>query len=222
MKGIKLFIIAIMFSASALAQVGISSGLSALKGFGPNRPWGGFHIGVEVPRDDQASYYLRYTHHFPVRENDSIQLQLEPRDINNVPPGYQYYPIIGSLPSMNYNVFEFGTRYYIGDGYDFGWAGYGGTGFVLTFNRVRSNNAGYDEEVYVLPDYYNYEGTAFSLGFGLNGGIKYSVPPWGTVYFDVNISYILLYQQNTNNLYNSMIQPLTFGFNIGYRKDILW
>lgn len=221
MKGIKL-LFALFIAATSFGQVGISGGLSSLKAFGPNKPWGGFHIGIEVPRDDQASYFFRFTHHFPVKENDSLAISLMPRDINNVPSGMPYYPTIGSLPSMNYNIFEFGTRYYLGSGYDFGWAGYGGTNFVLTFNKVRSNPADYDQEIYYIDDVYNYEGTAFSLGFGLNGGVKYSRPPWGTVYFDISIAYILLYQQNTNSMYNSMIRPLTFGFNLGYRKDILW
>lgn len=221
MRTISLFVL-LFLSGVLNAQVGISGGLSGLKGFGPNKPWGGFHLGVEVPRDDQMSYYVRFTHHFQVKENDSLPIGLTPRDITTLPPGMPYYPSINSLPSMNYNILNFGTRYYLGNSYDFGWGAYGGTDFVLTFNKVRANHAAYDEQYYYVEDYYNYEGSAFSLGFGLGAGVKYSVPPWGTVYLDLGISYILLYQQNTNYMYNSMIRPLTFSMNIGYRKDILW
>jgi hypothetical protein len=222
MNRILSFLIVLLVGNFTFSQVGISAGLSALKGFGPNKPWGGFNLGIEVPRDDQTSYYLRYTHHFSKRDIDSVPVYLAPRDITTIPPGQPLYPTISSIPSMNYNIFQFGTRYYIGSGYDFGWSGYGGTDFVLTFNKVKANHAPYDETLYRIEDYSVYEGSAFSLGFGLHGGVKYSVPPMGTVFFDVSIAYILLYQQNSNFMYNEMIQPLTFGFNLGVRKDILW
>lgn len=221
MKRISLLIV-LLVTFGLKAQVGIFGGGSGLIGFGAPKPWGGFHLGVEVPRDDQMSYYLKYTHHFAVQDNDSLNLSLTPRDYSTLPPGYPLAPNIGSYPTMNYNIICFGTRYYIGSGYDFGWSAYGGTEFLLTFNKVRAKTNPYDEEHYYLEDFYNYEGSAFSLGFGFNAGVKYSVPPWGTIYFDLNLSYILLYNQNSDFMYNGMVQPLTFGASIGYRKDILW
>ena len=221
MRSIVSFLFVMSFSV-AFSQVSVSAGGSTLKGWGPQKAWAGFHVGIEIPRDDASSFYGRYTHLFHNRDVDTTFVSLIPRDPASLPPGSVYSPLISSTASMNYHIINLGTRYYLGDGYDFGWAGYGGSDVVITINKVRMNNEPYDEALYVVDEYSRYDGSAFTLGFGLTGGVKYSRPPLGTFYFDAGLSYLLLYQPNNPYLYSNMINQLTFNFNLGFRKDILW
>ena len=215
-------LIAVCLAFSSSAQVSINAGGSMLAQFSPNKPWGGFHIGFEVPRDDAVSIYGRFTHHFRNFAQDSLDIFLSPRDINSMPPGAPFYPTIGSLPSMNYNIIEGGTRYYLGNGFDYGWAAYGGSNLMLIFNKVKGNHAAYDEVLYVIEETSRYEGSIFSFGFGLGGGVKYSSAMAGTFYFDLNASYLIFNQPSVQNIYGGLHSSLLFSFNLGYRRDILW
>lgn len=222
MKSLILFI-ALILSITVNAQLSISGGGSMLKGFSPDKPYGGFHIGLEIPRDDAVSFYGRYTHHFKQSAKDSIQTYVYAKDWDS--PNPQIFPttmLINSLPSMNYNIFEGGTRYYLGDGFDYGWAGYGGSMMMLIFNKVKVDYAPYNEVNYEIDDNSRMDGSIFSLGFGLGGGVKYSTAISGTFYFDVNIAYMIFAQASTNGIYGDLYNPLIFGFNLGWRKDIMW
>ncbi|GAB5419256.1 MAG: hypothetical protein Crog4KO_33000 [Crocinitomicaceae bacterium] len=218
-----LVLIAIALSGTSFAQVGISAGGDMLVGFGAQRTWGGLHIGLEIPRDDAISIYGRVSHYFAQSGKDSIQTQAIARDVSTNP----YIINVNGVSRMNYTTLEGGTRYYLGDGYDFGWAAYGGTNLMLIFNGVRNRYQGYDEVLYELQDSGAQRGTIFSLGFGLGGGLKYSVEELGTFYFDMSLSYIIFGQASneaaaqqfqTGGLY----RPLLFTFNLGYRRDIAW
>lgn len=215
-------LIVVCLSISVYAQIGISGGGSFLKGFSPGKPYGGFHIGLEVPRDDASSFYGRYSYYFPQKYTDSTLVSLEPRDPNTLPPGSPYLLNVNGLPTMNYHLLQFGTRYYLGDGYDFGWAGYGGTDVMIAINQVKMKLAPYDESLYMQTPETTREGSIFSLGFSLNAGVKYSIPPTGTFYLDAGVGYYLLATASTSNTFGNMYNQLQFMFNLGYRKDILW
>lgn len=216
-----LLVIAILVgSLNAFGQASVSGGGSVLAAFGTKTPWAGLHLGLEVPRDDVSSLYFRYTHHFSAY-GDSIPadyywIYVEPRDPNSILP----IKYIGATPSMNYNILEGGVRYYIGDGYDFGWAGYGGSSLVISFNKIKMTYAPYDQTLYKLAENTRLDGSIFSLSFGLNGGVKYSTATSGTFYFDVSMAYAMLAQPSSNTVYTNMYRPLYFGFNLGYRRDL--
>jgi len=214
-------IMALCFSGAVSAQVGISAGGSMLKGFGQRTPWGGFHVGVEIPRDDAISIYGKVTHHFKQRSSDSSIIQLIAYDQMTVP----YVKNLGALPSMNYTILEGGTRYYLGNGYDFGWAGYGGTNVLVAFNSVKMEFGPYDQVLYELPEEYRGKGSIVSLGVGLAGGVKYSITGTGTFYFDAGLSYMLL-SLASNSLAQiggvDKFSQLIFNFNLGFRRDIMW
>lgn len=209
-------------------QVSISAGGSMLKGFGPTNPWGGFHIGVEIPRDDAISLYARYTHHFEQMSKELGQTGLRSTDPLATYPNL--YPYV--MNSMNYNMIEGGTRYYLGNGFDYGWGAYGGTNIMLVFNQVKDKYYLYDEifsyypafdlESYEIDPEYRSAGSILSLGFGLQGGVKYSMVPFGTIYFDAGINYMIFAQGSTTYVYPNMFNQLIFTFNLGFRKDILW
>lgn len=216
-----LVILVLAMAGNSFAQIGVSAGGSMLKGFGKPRPWGGIHFGIEVPRDDAISIYGRVTQHFKQENQDSISTTVIARDFNTSP----YTKLVSGISSMNYTVIEGGTRYYLGDGYDFGWAAYGGSNFSLIFNTVKTNYQDFDETLYEFQDGSSRKGSIFSLAFGLGGGAKYSLEEVGTFYFDLGLSYILLFQPsnamaqaqfNSNGLYS----PLLFNFNLGFRRDL--
>ena len=213
-----ILVIVIFLTGSVFGQVSMTAGGSTLFGIIRDaKPWGGFHIGLEIPRDDQTSFYIRYTHHFKQHMKDSTFAWLTPKD----PLNFEY-PVINGLTSVNYNIIEGGTRYYLGDGFDFGWAAYGGTNVMFIVNSIKDNYDDYDEALYALDDMYRYSGTFFWIGAGLGGGVKYTAPRYGTFYLDLNLNYILIGQPSTPVPDLSLISPLIFNINLGYRKDLIW
>lgn len=204
----------VLIGSTTFAQVSVSVGPSMLLGtISEAKPWAGFHVGVEVPRDDQVTIYGRFTHHFKQYAQDSISTNLTPLDPNDFS-----FPIVNGRTSMNYNILEGGTRYYIGNGFDFGWAAYGGTNIMILINSVKHNFSNFDESKYKV----NNKGTIFGLGAGLSGGVKYTFPRFGTIYTDVNLNYILLGTSSTPPPSGELFSPLVFNFNIGYRRDLIW
>ncbi len=214
-----LVIIAVWLSSGAFAQVSFSAGGSSLLAFGTEAgPWGGVHLGVEVPRDDAISLYGRITHNF-AKKGDSVQTIAMAIDFMTSP----YTLPVNGVTSSTYSIVEGGTRYYLGNGFDFGWAGYGGTNFMLVFNRVRTSYDDFDQTLYQLEGGSNdRDGSIISFGIGLHGGVKYSVPRIGTFYTDINLGYMFLGQASNINVSAELYSPLIFGINLGYRYDILW
>ena len=219
-----LVLIIIALSGPSMAQIGVSGGGTFMKGFGQPRPWGGLHFGLEIPRDDAVSFYGRVTHHFRQSNRDSIYTNAIARDVTTSPYAIQ----VAGQSSMNYTMLEGGTRYYIGDGYDFGWAAYGGTNMMLIFNGVKTQYYGYDEELYELQPGSDRKGSIFSFGFGLAGGGKYTMENVGTIYFDLSLSY-LIFGQASNSMAETqfyqdygLFSPLLFNFALGFRRDLVF
>jgi hypothetical protein len=206
------------------AQFGISGGLSTLKGFGTPKPYVGMHIGAEIPRDDQisfygrASFYLKQMQQFDPGQNQLLVQSYDPTS----PVQFQF---ITYDQSFNYTVLEGGNRYYIGEGYDSGFGAYGGGNASIIFNSVKRK---YDwgtvsEADYYLPSSELPKGSVFNLGFGLEGGVKYTFSGLGTLYFDTGFSYLVIgYPSNAtaSSASVSMWTPLMFSFNFGFRKDL--
>ncbi len=211
-------VIALFVGSSSFAQFSFSGGGSFLKGFRKDtKPWYGFHVSGEVPRDDQVSFFLRYTYHFRQESKDTLSDLLYPIDPNNpVPVSW------GTRVTMDYHIIEGGTRYYIGDGFDFGWSAYGGTNFMVTFNSVKSVFNPYDENIYQPGETSSRDGLIFGFGAGFNGGVKYTAPIYGTFYLDAGLDYIFFAQRNHVAVPSDLFSYLLFTVNIGYRRDILW
>lgn len=211
-------IIALFLAGSVSAQVSFNAGSSTLKGFGAPKWFTGFHVGAEVPRDDAMSFYGRYTHHFS-RAGETIDVAAVAIDPVATTP---YIQMVKASPSMNYNIFEGGTRYYLGDGFDFGFAGYGGTNFMIVYNKVKTRYEDFDDANYQIDESVSRDGAIFSLGAGLQGGVKYTVPRIGTFYSDLSVSYLFLGQANNETVYADLYSGLFFGLTVGYRKDLFW
>jgi hypothetical protein len=201
----------------ASAQVGLSGGISMLKGFGTPKPYVGMHLGVEIPRDDANSIYGRVSFYGKQREEFKSSTY-----VTAINPSTNPYSLnVGYQSSMNYTILEGGNRYYIGDGYDSGFGGYGGGTVMLIFNSVKRNYDDFDQTLYTLPSTELSKGSIFNLGFGLNGGLKYTFAGIGSIYGDASFGYMILGQaSNATASSTTLYSNLIFTFNIGFRKEL--
>lgn len=214
-------IVFLFFTKTSLfSQFGIGGGLSGLYGFGSPKSFGGFNILAELPQDDEMSYFGKLTYLFPRMDDQSYPEFLN----NNNPllPGQTF----DMNYSMDYLLLEGGKRYYIGDGYESGLAGYGSSNIVIILNTVKKN---YSNSDYNLADFNTIStspdrGSIFSLGLGLNAGGKYTVPSLNGAFFaDLGLNYLLLQPMISNETANGgavFFKSLFFTFNVGFRKNI--
>ena len=64
-------------------------------------------------------------------------------------------------------------------------------------------------------------GIIMGIAVGLQGGMKYTIPAIGTVYFDVSGQYSILAQGNNDVAnYTEQYSQLFFVFTLGFRKDL--
>lgn len=207
----------VILAFNSLAQFSISAGPSLLKGFGVERPFTGFNLGLEIPQDDATAYYGRISHFFSRSSGDSIFIAGTAYDINTNP---QNITLMG-ISRTNFTTIEGGIRYYLGDGFDYGWAGYGGTKLSLMFSKVQTRIDDYNESLYLI-DSYSSDGNIFGVGGGLNGGVKYTNYPMGTIFMDAGLSILLFGGASPNTTSTADFSQFLFDFNIGYRRDIGW
>ena len=216
MKKLIVLMLILFNSSLIMAQFGLSGGITVLKGFNAPKPFVGFHIGGEIPRDDQLSFYGRLS--FLAKQSEvNKTITLDP--YTNL-PSTTFPPYINS---MNYTILEGGNRYYIGNGYDSGFGAYGGGKLLLIFNSVKRKYDSYDEVKFPLPDSEFPKGSIFNIAVGLGGGIKHTIAGIGTVYLDAGLSYMIMStgsNATAESVGTTLYSPLIFTFNLGFRKDL--
>ena len=203
----------------AFSQFSFNAGTGYVSAFGSNAPGGlfGFHLGAEVPRNNDVTFYGRVNHYLARRETTSGTSYATAIDLMTSP----YNLLINYTSSTSLTSVEGGTRYYLGNGFDNGLSVYGGSNMAILFYGVKRNYDEFDQSLYVLPIDEDPKGTILSLSIGLQGGVKYTIPAVGTVYFDITGSYAILAQANNYTASeSSFYSPLLFGFNLGFRKDL--
>ncbi len=225
MKKILLFSF-LLFSTVHFSQVSLSGGTAFLKGFGVDKTFTGLNMGFEIPRATDVTFYGRMGYFFPRREDQKSTTLVTAIDQTTSPYSLQ----VQYARTLNYVTIEGGTRRYIGNDYDNGFAFYGGSNIMLFFNTLKrdfdkrdlTNNIEWEGK-YELPVNESMKGNIIGLAFGLQGGMKYTIPATGTFYFDVNGQYVILGKANNNFAANpqpTLYAPLFFMFNFGYRKDL--
>jgi hypothetical protein len=209
----------LFFSHTVFSQTGISVGGSIINGFGSQKHLPGINLGVEIPRDNESSLYVRAS--FTTRSTSKETVSFQAIDPLTSPAVK-----IGECDFKNgmFNL-EGGTRYYFGEGYDSGMALYGGTMVMLNTNGVVLREAsGVDETKYEFVNSinqpYSKKGRIVSLNIGLNVGFKKHIGV-GMVFFDVTAAYSIL-GLSSNDLANQYgtFSPLIFAFNLGFRRDL--
>lgn len=219
MKKIVLIIV-ILFSFSIKAQYGITGGLSFLKPFGIPSTFVGFKLGGEIPHDNENSFYLNASFYGKKRLDPSIgttTFQLE-----NIDPNDFSLKFIEADSYFNYLTIDGGNRYYLLDGYDGGVSIYGGSNMMLMINQAKMKVGDYDQSKYRIPVGQSLNGNVVSLGVGFTGGVKYSIPAVGTLFFDLVGDYMILGVPSNNTavtVSQQFYSPIIFSFNFGFRKD---
>ncbi len=221
MKVIISILIISLCSSLSFGQTALGGGISMLKAFGVKPPYLGGHILAEFPVDESTSYYGKFS--FYAKQHGINELvYADAIDINTTPSLIE----VNSRATFNYITVEGGRRFYFGNGYDFGFAPYGGTHLLAAFNSASMSIDKYDESKYRLQTGQNNEtkGNVFSLAFGLSGGIKNDFS-WGTLYLEASFDYAILgipSNQAAANAYQQLGSPLLFTFAFGYKKNLFF
>lgn len=218
----RIFFILLVFSLTNLdAQYSVSMGLNTLSPFGTSQKYMGFHLGGEFPRDNDVSMYLRASFYGKKKldpllyQESTIQLEaIDPNDFN--------VAFVSGVTTFNYTTIDGGLRYYLLDGYDNGFALYGGSNLMGVFNQAKFKVAEYDQTKYRLPLGIPLTGTILNIGMGLSGGAKYTIPGVGSIYLDATFDYLLVsLPSNTqaSSIASNFYSPILFSLNVGFRKD---
>lgn len=215
MKKIILFFL-IFVSLGANAQTGVYAGFSLLKPFNDNKPFTGIHVGLEFPRDESTTFFIKFTNYFRVRDTEQTEYFLFAKDPSVIP----YQISVNSRYSSNFLTVEGGTRYYFVGTYDFGFGMYGGTDFILGYSSVKFELDSYDEAVYEDPSDEPNKGGVILLGLGLQGGLKYTVPNVGSFFLEPG-GLLSIYAQPSNNTGAAGYRgsQIFLNLSIGFRKD---
>ena len=211
----------LVFSFNLSGQLSLNGGIGSLKGFGVKKTFVGLNLGLEYPRSNQATLYGRISYYIPRNEDDSTQAYASAISTTTFPYQLQRNYTV----STGYLTVEGGNRFYIINGYDNGFSFYGGSTVLLCVNNIKKKFADWDYP-YDEADYQNYgdsKGTILNLGVGLQGGLKYTFPSFGTFFCDFSGNYLIIRQasngmvnETTNYPFNS---AMLFTFNLGFRKD---
>lgn len=219
------FIAFLLITGTVSAQFSVGGGPSFMMEFGNRKPFYGLHFNVEIPRNNEVTFYGRLTYHF--KQNGSQSFGEWPAMANNPSTEPQQINVpIDYLTSVNYFMIDGGTRYYLINGFDEGFSLYGGTNLGLIVNSVSYGTkfGEFDEENYTLyPHEYGQnrdKGTIIRLAVGFTGGIKYTIPALGSFYLDINPQLTLFGIPSSNDIPGSVYKPVFFGLNIGYRKEL--
>ena len=228
MKSNTLFLAVVFCMTSmscAFSQFSFNAGTGILSGFSSNDEgvFGGLHLGFEVPRNNDVTFYGRASYYFKKSQVSQVYTQalIDPTIYD---PIQQLPPLtldVNSFTSTDITIIEGGTRYYLGNGFDNGFSAYGGTNMGISFYGVSYNQiADYDTTLYYPIGLTEDKGSIFSLFVGLQGGVKYTIPAIGSIYFDITGSYAIIAQASSQSVPSTHYSPLLFAFNIGFRKDL--
>ena len=69
----------------------------------------------------------------------------------------------------------------------------GGSNMMLMINQAKMKVGDYDQSKYRIPVGQSLNGNVVSLGVGFTGGVKYSIPAVGTLFFSflTNVSFLI-------------------------------
>lgn len=207
------------------SQVAIGGGFSTMFQFGNSRPLLGANLLVEIPRNNQNTFYGRVSYLAPQKFNTPDQkfeaIAIDPATTPNM------VPVNGFLQNKSgYFIIDGGTRYYFLNGYDEGVSIYGGTNLGLIINTVNYGYQidDYDKERYSLSQYnlddFRGKGSIISLAIGFTGGVKYTIPKVGSFFLDINPYLLMFGIPSASNLPTNQYKSLLFNFNIGFRKEL--
>ena len=212
-----------LFSA-VFAQVSISAGTGILNGVGTQKNSFGFNLGLELPRSSDLTFFVRASAFLPNQDSTTRYAYMTANDVTTTP-----YQLEIPFKVKSHTVYlEGGTRSYMLNDYDNGFALYGGSVFGIGINTTSAKFSKFDytkqyewEGLYSLPNANPTKGSIYYLALGIQGGFKYTIPVRGTLFFDITGTYSVLNLANNSAGENShTYSRLNFLFQLGYRRDL--
>lgn len=206
-----------LITQKSKAQLSISGGTNLLNSFGVSKTFYGLHIGAELPQNSLVTFYGRLNYFFPRAEMDSSSAVAVGKDFTVNP----YQINVKYLNTTSFISVEGGTRSYVGNGYDNGFSGYGGGKTSLLISRIGAKVNDYNTGLYTIDDETLGKGSILGICLGLQGGIKYTFPGFGSLYLDGSIDYLLFAQPSNQSIYTSYypVQRIIFITTVGLRKE---
>lgn len=229
MKQLLIISLSFLIHFQASTQVSLGGGLSLTNFINNgsttqklNMP--GLHAHFEIPRSGDVTFYGRVNYLLP-KANDLTTTSYVTAINQNTNP---YILAVNSQLKTSYFLVEGGNRYYIGNDYDNGFAGYGGSGLMFGSGNVKKTYDKTDvsgvyawEELYTTDPAEIKEGRILAIGGFLQGGVKYTIPATGTFYTDLSVYYLLLANgSNSTASQTNFISPFFFNFTLGFKKDL--
>ena len=179
----------------------------------------GLHVQGEVCDDDTYSMYGRLNYGLPTTEV-SRALTVPLTDFNGVIQNEN----VTYIPKTSIIGIEGGARSYLFDGYEFGFALYGGSKFTALIYNISMEESAYDKSSRQTLYNVDTKGKVLAVSVGVTGGAKYSIDTYGTVYLDASADLRLLAIPNNETWQYSSFTTgsLVFTVVLGFRRDIIW
>lgn len=209
-------ILALMFvltSSGISAQYSIGGGLSAFGGFDTEFTRIGINGFYEVPRNEVNTFYIRGTLTIPLNVIDTINVEGNP---NNPPTPFVKQVELKRRTTM-FSV-DGGTRIYLYNTYDAGFAVYGGFHLKGILASYSERLGDYDTDLYTPQQGTFPKSTSLLMSIGGNLGFKYQLPMNGSITADVTVD-VIRRLHDPASILGQEIAPLSFSLNLGYRFD---
>lgn len=184
------------------------------------QPIHGLSIGLDIPRTGFVTPYGQVTLFAPfsiVEENIGSGI---PKDLANP----YILDVDGKIRTMTFSL-EFGTIYYLGGAYDYGFSFMMHNSIRLSVMPTSVKLQDFDFRNYDFQanspnwDLAGYRGFAFNTSFGIGAKNTFE---WGSLYGLVGLELLLMGDRFPQYYYNTQgsISPLAFSTRIGLRRDL--
>ncbi|HLV42536.1 MAG TPA: hypothetical protein VKY37_09665 [Brumimicrobium sp.] len=207
-------------STLSTAQYSLGGGLSSFHGVNLPISRVGVNFFAEVPRTPENTLFIRAAYMLPNSDSRSTFVSGK----QGVTPSMTEADLVAKT---SYFAIDGGTRYYLFNQYDIGFAVFAGghiKGILSSYSARYRMPGSLDINDYETSDFPAQPLTGLSpqysllFAFGGNVGVKYQLPMRGALTFDFALELITrLYDPYT--ILGNDIAPLSFSFNLGYRFD---
>jgi len=205
------------FLGSSFSQdMGFHFGHQMYGVFNAKQPLHGISIGIDIPRSGFITPYGQPTVFSPrtnMVENIGQGVPVDPNDFFNI-------NVNGKVRASTYSL-EFGTMYYIGGAYDYGFSGMVHNSLRLLLIPQKVDLIDFDINNYDFIPFQDIGGTGFVLNTSFGLGVKYTFE-WGSLYALGGIELALFGDKLPRYYYDETgdLSPLSFSTRIGIRREL--
>lgn len=193
-------------------KYGIGGSFDVMNSIGSKKYQPGVSFFMDIPKTKTIALYGKLGYYFPCSVTDT-NAYVVAKDPMTIP----YQRSAENKTVINTFSLHLGTKYFVGNTYNFGFSGVFNTHFRILVSPVKSGITGYDASKYEpSPSQTSTSAkyTSIYLAAGGGAGVKYS-QPWGTLFAGINADFLLLYLKPS-----PIASHIIVGFEVGYRRDI--